>query len=611
MDDLPRAQHEAIQPNLRTLFAFRKPTFAKVVWLVLSVLLFAALARWSMHDFPLAEMVRGLQSARLPELVIAALSLFISQSLRLLRWQHLLSIESSIPIATTGKVLMDGQIINWLSPIRAGDIWRVWQMVAQPSPHKRRSVIWAATTILLEKSADSLVLAGIALALVAAPLPPNAYTVQLRAGLVGLVGLLLMGGLITLRPASWRKRVLARLPAAWQTHLSDDRLILPDHVQHHLHRPRIWLELLGLSAAIWLVGIGTNVALTLALNLSLSWPQQLFFMLAIQMGLVLSTVPANIGLFPLVAIGVFALFGMGRSEGIIFGSVLYALVYGVNVTLWLVWSWIARATTRPLDTTHTPPFQDALQPIKPLHATVCGVRVDALTLPLLMTHVTDALDHSHQLVVMYANAHAINLAASDTALQQAMNAANLVICDGRGMQWGARLLGIHLPARLTPPDWIEQLTAECAKRKASLYLLGAQPGVAEAAMQALKQQCQPQVLAVTTHHGFFEAHGPENQVIVDQINDSGAAVLLVGMGMPRQEAWVHANVHRLTHIKVIISVGALFDYVSGRIPRGPRWMTDNGLEWLARLIIEPRRLWRRYLIGNPLFLLRILKQKWL
>lgn len=603
MNDLPGAQRDAIQPSLRALFAFRKPSFPQLIWLVLSVLLFAALARWSMHDFPLAEMWRGLQSANMPLLGLAALTLFLSQSLRLLRWQRLLSTEAPLPVATTAKALMDGQMINWLSPIRVGDVWRVWQIASQANP--RRSVIWAAVTILLEKSADSLVLAGIALALLASPLPPNAYNVQLRTGLVGLAGLLLMGGLMTLRPSSWRKRVLARLPASWQARLTDDRLTLPDAVQLRLHQPRIWLELLGLSSAIWLVGISTNVALTLALNLPLNGSQQLFFMLAIQLGLVLSTVPANIGLFPLVAMGVFSLFGLGSSEGIVFGSVLYALVYGVNTTLWLGWGWVARALT--------PQANSATAPIsQPASITISGVRVDALTVPSLMALLTDALDQKpdHQPhVVMYANAHAINLAAQDPSLKTALNAADWVICDGWGLQWGAQFLGMHLPARLTPPDWVHHLTLASAKRDARMFLLGAQPGVAEAAARNFQRDCAPHALNIDTHHGYFEMHGPENKAVIDKINDSGAAVLLVGMGMPRQEAWIHANRQHLSHVKVIISVGALFNFVSGHMPRGPKWMTDNGLEWLFRLICEPGRLWRRYLLGNPKFILHVVAQK--
>jgi N-acetylglucosaminyldiphosphoundecaprenol N-acetyl-beta-D-mannosaminyltransferase len=97
---------------------------------------------------------------------------------------------------------------------------------------------------------------------------------------------------------------------------------------------------------------------------------------------------------------------------------------------------------------------------------------------------------------------------------------------------------------------------------------------------------------------------------VAEINGSSADILLVGMGTPTQEKWIVRYGDQLD-APVIWAVGALFDFVSGKLPRGPRWMTDHGLEWLCRLAAEPRKLWRRYLIGNPLFLLRIMAAYWI
>ena len=96
--------------------------------------------------------------------------------------------------------------------------------------------------------------------------------------------------------------------------------------------------------------------------------------------------------------------------------------------------------------------------------------------------------------------------------------------------------------------------------------------------------------------------------MVAQINVASPGVLLVGFGMPTQEIWLDANWPDLT-VNVALTVGALFDYVAAAVPRAPRWATDNGLEWLGRLLIEPRRLGRRYLVGNPLFVWRVLGQR--
>jgi N-acetylglucosaminyldiphosphoundecaprenol N-acetyl-beta-D-mannosaminyltransferase len=112
------------------------------------------------------------------------------------------------------------------------------------------------------------------------------------------------------------------------------------------------------------------------------------------------------------------------------------------------------------------------------------------------------------------------------------------------------------------------------------------------------------------HHGHFD-HTPgsrENEAVVRRVNAARPDILIVGLGMPLQERWLMENRHTID-AGVALTGGAVFDYVSGGLRRGPRLLTDNGFEWLARLLIEPRRLWRRYLIGNPLFLLRVLGQR--
>jgi N-acetylglucosaminyldiphosphoundecaprenol N-acetyl-beta-D-mannosaminyltransferase len=112
------------------------------------------------------------------------------------------------------------------------------------------------------------------------------------------------------------------------------------------------------------------------------------------------------------------------------------------------------------------------------------------------------------------------------------------------------------------------------------------------------------------HHGYFDhtSGSPENEDVVQQINAANPDVLVVGFGMPLQEWWLKENWDRVD-AGVAITLGAIFDYVSGELRRGPRFLIDNGFEWLARLLIEPRRLWRRYVVGNPIFLTRVLVQR--
>jgi N-acetylglucosaminyldiphosphoundecaprenol N-acetyl-beta-D-mannosaminyltransferase len=157
---------------------------------------------------------------------------------------------------------------------------------------------------------------------------------------------------------------------------------------------------------------------------------------------------------------------------------------------------------------------------------------------------------------------------------------------------------------MTGADWIHDLSRLAIREGLRLYLLGGVPGVAEEAAAALTIR-HPGLQISGTASGY-DAGG----ATVAAINATAPDVLLVGMGTPTQEKWI-ARYRSDLDIPVVWAVGALFDFVTGRIPRGPRWMTDHGLEWLCRLAAEPRKLWRRYLIGNPRFLWRVVRVYWL
>lgn len=143
----------------------------------------------------------------------------------------------------------------------------------------------------------------------------------------------------------------------------------------------------------------------------------------------------------------------------------------------------------------------------------------------------------------------------------------------------------------------------------TFYFLGGRPGVAQKASQRLKEH-SPDLRIVGIHHGFFDKTpgSSENDKVVHMINRVKPNILIIGFGMPMQERWLMENWDQI-EANVVITAGAILDYVSGTLRRGPKWMTDHGFEWLARMIIEPRRLWKRYIIGNPLFVWRVLKQR--
>jgi N-acetylglucosaminyldiphosphoundecaprenol N-acetyl-beta-D-mannosaminyltransferase len=240
---------------------------------------------------------------------------------------------------------------------------------------------------------------------------------------------------------------------------------------------------------------------------------------------------------------------------------------------------------------------------------VVGVGVDPVTVAELHARILGFVREGGHALVLHANVHGLNLCYRDPGLRSFFNAAPLVFCDGSGVVLAARILGRRIPERITYADWMWQLAAFAEREGLSLFLLGARPGVAERAAVRLEER-HPDLKIAGVHHGYFERTmgAPENEAVLAEINAARPDLLLVGFGMPLQEHWLMQNWRRLD-ARVALTGGAVFDYVSGELKRGPRILTDNGFEWLARLLIEPGRLWRRYVIGNAVFLARVLMQR--
>jgi N-acetylglucosaminyldiphosphoundecaprenol N-acetyl-beta-D-mannosaminyltransferase len=238
---------------------------------------------------------------------------------------------------------------------------------------------------------------------------------------------------------------------------------------------------------------------------------------------------------------------------------------------------------------------------------VLGIPVDTVDVKGLIRRTDAFVRHRTRAKIMYANVHVMNLAFGDNRAREALTHADLVYCDGEGVRLGAWMLGHGLPERMTGADWIWDLCTLCQVRGYSLYMLGGAPGIAEATVNILINR-YPGLKIAGAHHGFFKKGGTENDRVIDTINHWAPDILLVGFGSPLQEEWIHTHFDRV-NATVVWAVGALFDFVSGTVPRGPRWMVDHGLEWLFRLVVEPKRMWKRYLVGNLLFLFRVLRMR--
>jgi exopolysaccharide biosynthesis WecB/TagA/CpsF family protein len=203
------------------------------------------------------------------------------------------------------------------------------------------------------------------------------------------------------------------------------------------------------------------------------------------------------------------------------------------------------------------------------------------------------------------NVHAVNIATADPSHRDVLRRADLVLNDGKGVMLGARILGRRFPADLHGNRFTPMILEVAARNGWRVFFLGGAPGVVERAAERLAET-YPGLEIVGTHHGFFSE--AEDDAIAEKIAAADTTLLLVGMGMPLQERWLDRNLHR-TGARLGVTVGAFFDFQAGAFPRAPSWMNRVGIEWAFRLVKEPRRLWRRYLIGNPLFVYRVIRQR--
>lgn len=202
--------------------------------------------------------------------------------------------------------------------------------------------------------------------------------------------------------------------------------------------------------------------------------------------------------------------------------------------------------------------------------------------------------------VAFVNAHCANVARDDEAYRAAIAGADLVFADGIGMKLAGNLLGAPIVANVNGTDMLPRLCAAATGRR--VFLLGGRPGTPEA-VAAWMREHHPGVTIAGLQHGFFDEAGEAD--VVAAIRASRADLLLVAFGVPKQDLWV-ARHARACGVRVAIGVGGLFDFYAGNIPRAPQWMRELALEWVYRLYQEPRRMWRRYVVGNARFLAHVL-----
>lgn len=234
-----------------------------------------------------------------------------------------------------------------------------------------------------------------------------------------------------------------------------------------------------------------------------------------------------------------------------------------------------------------------------------GVKVDSINKKDLLKVVVGWAGQTRKVTISYVNAHCLNIAVKDEAYRRLLNQFDLVYSDGVGVVWAGRFLKRRKLYKVTGRAWIGEFCRMCQEKSISLYLLGGRPGVAREAQKCLQGR-SPILNIVGVCDGYF--HEKSETEVLGELEEKKPDVLLVGMGVPRQEKWIEANRQQIPS-KVCWAVGALFDYVAGVEAPVPEWMERLALEWMWRMVVDLEGKWERYLIGTPLFIGRVLWQK--
>lgn len=238
------------------------------------------------------------------------------------------------------------------------------------------------------------------------------------------------------------------------------------------------------------------------------------------------------------------------------------------------------------------------------HVLVLGSRVDATSYADATSRVLGWAKGGESRYVCVATVHTVMEAWDDPGFRAVVNGADLVTPDGMPLVWVLRRRGHAGQGRVYGPDLTLHVCEAAAREGVPVGFYGGHPEVLERLVRHLQDRFAGLRVAYAWSPPFRPLTAEEDARVVWEIRQSGARILFVGLGCPKQERWM--GEHRGRIPAVMLGVGAAFDIHAGRVPQAPRWMQDRGLEWLFRLAVEPRRLWRRYLKHNPRFVILVL-----
>jgi N-acetylglucosaminyldiphosphoundecaprenol N-acetyl-beta-D-mannosaminyltransferase len=238
-------------------------------------------------------------------------------------------------------------------------------------------------------------------------------------------------------------------------------------------------------------------------------------------------------------------------------------------------------------------------------------KVKILNLEIDNLSKSEFLNNLHSGIVFTPNVDHLIKLQKDPDFVEAYSTSNYKLCDSQILLYASRFLGTPIKEKISGSDLLPAFYYHHQHdENIKIFLLGAAEGVARTAQAKINKKIGREMVIATYSPPFgFENDETECSHILDMINNSGASVLVIGVGAPKQEKWLYKYKDMLPNIRIFMALGATIDFEAENVKRAPKWISKIGIEWLFRLICEPKRLWKRYLIEDLPFFLLILKQK--
>lgn len=244
-----------------------------------------------------------------------------------------------------------------------------------------------------------------------------------------------------------------------------------------------------------------------------------------------------------------------------------------------------------------------------MRISISNIKIDQCSMQEAIQATTALIEEKKNAYIVTPNIDHIVMLRKDAEFRRIYQEASLVLPDGMPILWAARFLGTPLKEKISGSDLFPKLCELANEKGYRIFFLGGRLGAADKASEILmKKYSKLQIVRTYCPPFGFENNANENNKIIQTIKDVHPDILFVGLGAPKQEKWIYKHKDEY-QVPVSIGIGATFDFESGMVKRSPIWMQKVGFEWLWRLIMEPKRLWKRYLIDDPVFFWLVLKQK--